>query len=573
MSKPSARLKHEHQPETRPAAHPSLAPRRYRRLFRRVALASATVALLPLLIMAAINYIQFQRAIRAETQQPLTSHTARVKHAVEFFLKERESALRLSLSQRAVTLDCKDEQLKRLLRNLRASLSVGAPVDLGVIDTQGVQRCYAGPYKLLGKNYQGQEWFHRVNRRGIHISDVFLGFRKYPHFSIAIRHEERDGTAFILRATIDAEQVSEKILTVGMGASSDAFLINRQGVLQSKSRWFGKVLKPAPLPVPHFSREVRTMERTDDRGPYYVAYSYIQDSPFILVVLRRSEGRWLSGDLMVFLGISLLLILAVIFVVARNMVRRIREADVARAQVFHQMEYHNKLASLGRLAAGVAHEINNPLAIINEKAGLLRDRITLSDDEFPQEKKLLSNIDSITKSVDRCSAITRRLLGFAKQMEVRRDNIVLRELLEEVLGFVEKEATFRNIQVDIDAQDDTPTIDSDKGQLQQVFLNIINNAFAAMDDGGTLEITIAKVADDRAAVHIQDDGCGIPEENLERIFEPFFTTKKGVGTGLGLAVTYGIVEKLGGRLKVESEVDVGTRFTVELPTKYTGVAG
>jgi two-component system NtrC family sensor kinase len=134
-----------------------------------------------------------------------------------------------------------------------------------------------------------------------------------------------------------------------------------------------------------------------------------------------------------------------------------------------------------------------------------------------------------------------------------------------VLGFLGKEANYRNISVQFHIEPGVPTINSDRGQLQQVFLNIINNAFAAVRDGGRVDLFIERVQQDGVAVRIKDDGHGISHENLERIFEPFFTTKKEYGTGLGLSITYGIVEKLGGRITVESEVGKGTCFTVTLP--------
>jgi two-component system NtrC family sensor kinase len=241
-----------------------------------------------------------------------------------------------------------------------------------------------------------------------------------------------------------------------------------------------------------------------------------------------------------------------------------RETDDRRAALMHQVEYTNKLASVGRLAAGVAHEINNPLAIINEKAGLLRDLVQ-ANPETPNREKLLATTDSVLRSVQRCKTVTHRLLGFARHMDVEKQTIALDSVVKEVLGFLEKEAEYRNLIVALEVADGVPQIVSDQGQLQQVFLNILNNAFAAVPDGGRIDIAIEPHGDDLVAVKISDNGVGIPKEHMERIFEPFFTTKHGAGTGLGLSITYGIVKKLGGEVRVESERGQGTRFTVILP--------
>jgi len=158
-------------------------------------------------------------------------------------------------------------------------------------------------------------------------------------------------------------------------------------------------------------------------------------------------------------------------------------------------------------------------------------------------------------------------LGFAKQMDVQHEEIDVPSLFQEVVGFLGKEAQYRNIQITVNGHEDVPTIESDRGQLQQVFLNLLNNAVSAVKDGGHIDIAIDAANNHRVSVAVSDDGVGIPKENMKRLFEPFFTTKERAGTGLGLSVTYGIVQKLGGEISVESEVGKGTRFTVLLPIK------
>jgi len=226
------------------------------------------------------------------------------------------------------------------------------------------------------------------------------------------------------------------------------------------------------------------------------------------------------------------------------------------------------MATLGRLAAGVAHEINNPLAIISEKAGLLAD-IATHDPDFPKPQKILAIVDSIATSVERCSRVTRRLLGFGRRMDVQKEQIDIASLIEDVLGFQRTEASHRNIDVTVDAPA-VHTIESDRGQLQQVFLNLVSNAYSAVADGGQINIAIHQPNSNEVAVTISDNGSGIAKADLEHIFEPFFSTKGEAGTGLGLSITHDIVERLGGVIEVSSERGKGTSFMVNLPVEKIG---
>jgi two-component system NtrC family sensor kinase len=474
------------------------------------------------------------------------------------------------VNNQLVSGSCSNRQLQTILGALQKSLPSGAVVDLGIIDDRGNQKCYAGPFELLGKNYKEQDWFRRVSWQGVYISDVFLGHRQSPHFVLAIRYEGEGGRDFILRATMDTEKLREQLLLVGLRPISDIFIINRQGILQSPSRRYGGVLQKIPLPVPPKTGSAEVIDQLDpDGNQLIVGYAYIQHSQFVLMLVTPAAevlGDWSSLQLQLIglLIASAVLILLVILIMSRKLARSLRRSDLARVQVFDRMEYTNKLSTVGRLAAGVAHEINNPLAIINQKAGLLNDRVSMGGD-FPGKDQAKKSIDSLLKSVDRCRTITHRLLGFAKHIEAHREDIDLEKLLSEVLGFLEKEIKYSSVSVDWNIQEGLPEIKSDRGQLQQVFLNIINNALAAVKDEGRIEIAARRIDEGSVVVVVEDNGEGIPPENLKRIFEPFFTTKPGEGTGLGLSVTYGIVQKLGGDIQVESQVGSGTRFQVVLP--------
>ena len=544
--------------------------RRYRKILISAVVSVSVVAILPLLVMTGLNYYQYQQAFDAELTRPMVRFTANGKQSLESFLSERHSALAMVIRERSYE-DLRDaEKLNRLLVNMKQSF--GGFVDLGVIDERGIQVSYAGPYELEGKSYREHDWFHEVNARGVHISDVFLGYRNLPHFVVAVQKDPAVGQEFVLRATIDTEVINRLVrsLVAAIQPSGDAFILNDEGVLQTPSRLYGTIMERPPLPAFPYSTQVNVIDLEDESGqPMMVSHVQIERSPFTLVLLshrRVLQAGWVSlrRELLGFLAISIVLILAVVFGGSTYMVNRAREEDLKRRALYHKMEYTNKLAAIGRLGAGVAHEINNPLAIITEKGGLLKDLLTMSD-ELPPREKLVALVQSVLKAADRCGGITHRLLGFAKHMDVERENINLDALLHEVLGFLEKEASYRNLRIDFNYPEEPPAIVSDRGQLQQIFLNIINNAFAAVEDGGHIEIGIEKVGTDAVAVTIADDGVGIPADQLTHIFDPFFTTKKGAGTGLGLSITYGIVQKLGGQIGVKSQLGEGTCFTVTLP--------
>jgi len=327
-----------------------------------------------------------------------------------------------------------------------------------------------------------------------------------------------------------------------------------------------------PLSFPRGNYEAIVTEATDPRGrEILVACAPFSSAEYSLVLVKPKSDvlhTWhtlRSRMILIFIS-SVALIILVVFKLTDTLVKRVKEADEKRELTYREFQHTHKLSSIGRLAAGVAHEINNPMAIINEKAGLMKDLVAY-DSNFQNKEKFLGLTDSILKSVERCSAITHRLLGFARRMEVQLVELDLNELVQETLGFLEKEALYRNIELILHLADNLPRISSDRGQMQQVFLNIINNALAALEDEGEIVIASWEEDSDTVGVSIRDNGVGMSEETLKSIFDPFFSTKQENGTGLGLAITYGIVKKMGGDIKVKSKQGEGSIFTVYLPKK------
>ena len=236
-----------------------------------------------------------------------------------------------------------------------------------------------------------------------------------------------------------------------------------------------------------------------------------------------------------------------------NMERKLQETHL-------QLVSSEKMASLGKLAAGIAHEINNPLGGILIYSSLLME-------DLPEEDPKRQDLARVVQEAGRCKEIVRSLLEFARQTEPKMEPVDINRAITDGLFFLENQALFHNIRIVKNLDPSLPLATGNAGQLKQVFMNIIINAAEAMHGNG--ELTIATYpASDRNSILMEfcDTGEGISEENLSRIFDPFFTTKDvGKGTGLGLATSYGIIEDHGGKILVKSKVGEGTTFTIELP--------
>ncbi len=232
--------------------------------------------------------------------------------------------------------------------------------------------------------------------------------------------------------------------------------------------------------------------------------------------------------------------------------------ELGRTQA--QLVHSEKLASLGVLAGGVAHEINNPLMVI-----LGRTELMLMDQGINSDMK--RNLETICNETERIARIVQNLLTFSrKSRQEKIESVELNDVIERTLALSEHQLTVGNVKVLKELDSSLPEIEANSGQLQQVLMNLIINAHHAMPDGGELTVRTGAIPDERVFVEISDTGCGIGPEDINRIFDPFFTTKEeGKGTGLGLAVSRNIIENHGGDIGVRSAVGLGTTFRVILP--------
>ena len=543
-------------------------PDRYVRMRRSIAVLFIMITTIPLFIMASINYLQYRESLEKEIKAPIYSLTNDIKYAFEIFIEERLSTIRFISKAYSYEELKQPDLIKKVFSSLKHEFE--GFVDLALINESGILEGYAGPYKLLGKDYSKQDSFKEVKVRGNYISDVFLGYRKFPHIIYAVERLTEEGSSWYLRATIDTKKYDELIESIEVGPESDAFLINQKGILQTTSRFYGKILETSSLNIPTGVHGTYISELVDHTGrEILVGYTNIHSDYIFVLVKPKSVilKSWytLKSEMFAVLGISTLIIVIASIRLSNLVAKRIKLAEEKRETALKELQHTQKLSSIGRLAAGVAHEINNPLAIINEKAGLMKDIISFSG-KFPHKENFLKHNESIINSVSRCRSITHRLLGFAKRIDIKFEHLDINLIVKEVLSFLEKEAAFRQIKITLNLDSQIPPVYSDKGQLQQVFLNILTNAISAVDNGGHIDVNTYKdVKEKMIAIVFKDDGTGMSNEIKKHIFDPFFTTKQGQGTGLGLSITYGIIKKLRGKILLETAENKGTTFTILLP--------
>ena len=554
-----------------PQGSDTAAERHSARVRLRIRLAFLAAFLVLPVALSAYFYVQFDSTLKESGKLHLAALAESQRNTIDLFLQERVVNIFSLFHGAQFDVAPSQDVMDRFLQALRQTSD--AFIDVGFCEPTGVQIGYAGPFGYLhGKDYSSEDWFVAAMEQGrdYYISDIYLGFRNAPHFTIAVK-QLIDAKPYVMRATLDPDKFYMFLRTISRGKGVDSALINKKGQYQIVDPARGQLLAESRYVPARFDGEYGVEERQLDGDSVLVAYVWLKETPWALVIRQPlriayaqtyQTGRALIAStavIMVIVGIS-------IWVITDRLIRRAQTASKAKEELRTQLVHASKLASVGELAAGIAHEINNPLAIIGATTGVLRD---LFDPEFDLEwtpDRIRGELATIDSAVFKARGITQTLLRFSRKNPPKLTASSVNNILEQVVGSLkERQLELSEIEVVRDYDPRLPNVMLDPDQIGQVFLNLINNAGDAIEGSGTITLA-TRHENGIVRVTVSDTGVGMTHEVMQNIFLPFFTTKEvGKGTGLGLSVSSSIVESMGGRIEVQSMPGAGSSFTVILP--------
>ncbi len=545
-------------------------PAYYEHLRRRLRWQLLFAYCAPLAVLALFFHVQYSGNLTERIHNHARSLAENQRNTADLFVQERLANLQNAFHPDSLRIPPLDGDLDRLLADLKRSSP--AFVDVGVFNPEGNLVAYAGPYPyLIGKDYSGQMWYPQLiaAERSYVVSDVYLGFRGKPHFIVAVRRTVNERTWF-LRASVDPDKFGEFVGSSAILDGAHAYIVNSNGQSQTASIEGHPELEVGPLPGRAASTSVADLELGGRRYLRAIAWLTVNDWALVVQVpadrayapMRRARVALLG-----MMALTLGFILVVVVRSTRKLVARLEAAHQAQRSLTLHLFNAAKLASVGEIAAGVAHEINNPLAIIYEEAALLVDLLDPSFGQNMDPSEFRERLGAIKDASIRGRNITRKLLAFARQHEPDLEPVRLESVAERVLKVKDLDLRTSNIEARTEFAQDLPEIVGNANQLEQVLLNLVNNARDAIGRNGRITLR-TRLEDGWAQIEIQDTGHGMTPEVLSKVFFPFFTTKGvGKGTGLGLSISYGIVKSMGGRIEVQSRTGAGsgTTFTLFFP--------
>ncbi len=381
----------------------------------------------------------------------------------------------------------------------------------------------------------------------------------------------------VLVERIKLDAINKLMRDIEIGKTGESYLINKEGYFLTESKFESDYIlkkKISTIGTQECKKGKSGVgEYIDYRDRKVLgAYFWIPEMEWSLMVEQDiseafQEIKYLKNQIFVIGSITILAIVGITLLASGEIVKILKRYDQEYKKQQKQIMRAEKLAAMGQLAAGVAHEISNPLGGISNCIKLISNKINKPSPKPKDFKDSIKYLQTSEQELNRCISIVRNFLAFSRRPNLKPVLININSIISELMALIEPQATIQNITISKELESDLPQVRIDAQQLHQAVMNIILNSLEAMPKGGKLKVrTGYDPRDEVIKIEITDTGYGIPQENLPSLFEPFFSSKpEGKGTGLGLSIVYEVIDEHNGSIEVESEVNKGTTFTVKLP--------
>ena len=517
------------------------------------------------------NYkTEVQDLIRDKVTSHLMSLVTKSSYLVNGFISERLSDLRTISKIVLSGSHLRPEELEKSFESIKEEY--GVYDKFFVLDKDGKTQFVTAMDGLFEAG-SGENRFVELLKGEEYTGDVFINNKLgFPQIVVSTPlFDSNKKLAGALGAIVDFRPIESLLKKAEVGKTGEVYLVNRQGYFVTSTRLGATILKDRIADESGYLLLDKGIdEEIDYRGKKVLrARMPIEDKPWIVIADQdRDEALGeiarLNNKVFLFGLLSIGLLVVIVYFLSNAIVRLLEKTYKRERELEFQVVQKEKLAALGLLTAGIAHELNTPLA-----NALLYSQM-LAREMKEGDKNQLQKLSVIEEEVKQGSKIVRNLLAFSRQSEFGSKTTDVKEVLGKLLDITTPFCTSKKVEIIRDLPEEIPVVQADTGVIQQVFTNLIANALDAMPKGGTLKLTIRFVpALKKVTVDVSDTGSGIPRENMKKVFDPFFTTKaQGEGTGIGLFMSYEMVRSLGGNIRVISETQggkTGTIFTLELP--------
>jgi|GEM_PF-301676 len=533
--------------------------KKYKTLF---GVAIVLVSIAPVLTISGYLLMFYQKIFLEQTTKDLLSLATSYQEKIDLYLTTKKEVLKTLVELYPQTYWLNHQNLEKIYQRFNQEQNL---LGIEIFDQKGQKLAFTSGYQF--HEFSKENWTEKVLKDGWYVSELFIQEPKKAYFFIAIVVPSK---SWILICWFDGSYLFKTLDTLSSEFRGQAYLINLKGQPQGLNL---KEEKELVYLAPFLKQQQKTLKQNS----FLYVSAKLQNADWLLICksdlsLILSSFYQARGVTFIFIALISVVIGGIGVVIITYLINKLEVVESQRLEIATRMLETEKMALVGRLASNVAHEINNPLQIIDEEAGWIED---LLKEEDPLKVKYYGEyqeaVGKIKKHIKRAKTITHKLLSFARSRIEDKGEVDINQLIEETTSFLKNTAERRRIVIRKFFDPQIPKIITSFTLLQQAFLNILNNAVDAIGEEGIITITTKlDEANKVVVIEIADSGPGIPEELLSKIFEPFFSTKKGGrNVGLGLSITYSFIKRLGGDIYVRNGKKGGAIFTIVLPLTVT----